>query len=77
MQRCPVMLVPDWTVGWIRAWEQYTEHGTLPGAGGLQDQPAMWIDAMEQITQSVAECRAENTAESERFADLPRVERRR
>lgn len=71
------MLVQPWAVELIRAWEQYDEHGTLPGPGGLQDQPAMWIDAMQLITQTVGECRAQPQAQQERFAGLPVVSRGR
>ncbi len=73
LRRCPVAILPRWTHGVLRSWEQYTQHGVLPGPGGQQDQPAMWLDAMDLLSQTVAECRRENQADRARMAGLPIV----
>ncbi len=75
LRRCPTVLIPDWALPLLRSWEAYSQHGTLPGPGGLYDQPALWIDAMNTISQTVAECERENVKDTERFADLPRLNR--
>lgn len=59
VHRCPRALLSE-VAPWV--WEiarlfHHWENGTLPGQGGVMDQPATFVDAMEIFHQQLAELR--------------------
>ncbi len=52
---CPVREVPAWS--WLLSAWRWCGEGRLPRAGGVLDQPAWVLDALDAVTAAVAEQR--------------------
>lgn len=53
------IMTPE-VVEFLQTFVFYQEHGTLPEAGGLMDQPATWVDAVAIMLRRIAENQAED-----------------
>ena len=60
-ERCPKAMLRD-ELGAARELVEdalvFREHGLPPRAGGLDDQPARWVDALAIVDHEIAEMKA-------------------
>lgn len=54
LTRCVAKIVPVWCWEVLRLWPHW-QNGTMPGPGGVLQQPATLIDAMEIVTATMNE----------------------
>lgn len=54
LNTCPTKLVTEASVAWLRLY-RFFRRGFLPFSGGLLEQPARFLDAMEVIDGASAE----------------------
>lgn len=45
---CPLLAITPEALAWIR-WHGLWQRGLLPGGGGVMDQPAKYLAAMEHL----------------------------
>jgi len=62
LKRCPVKLITRQSTNYIRYYN-FFEKGFLPNGGGLLDQPAKFLDAMNYMASLVAGIGAKKAAE--------------
>lgn len=73
MDRCPMEYLDPGAVGLFRFF-RFWQMGWLPNAGGIFDQPATFIEAMEYLMTQVAKAERERADES-RAGGYPQTQR--